>query len=165
MDILRRYTRAVVSSNLKSDEYHMDTDTLAAAALASRIGVLLYRVKYVRDAHAYRPLLVMWRKAVRRMAAQRHWREQWNPTRIAKLSLDYWIGDQCDPCNGTGFPMLEGIPTRSPKMCQHCEGTGVKKVECPRQLREPTLDMYQELLSMADKFEANTVTKLRGARR
>lgn len=161
-DLVQRYARAVSSSDLQCDAYHVDTDVLMAIALAGGLAAPLSRVKYLHEASAYKGLLATWRGIVCRKAALRHWPSHVNPMLVAKVSLDYWIGDQCIDCNGTGFPVLRGIPTRSPKACAVCDGSGRRPIQCPRQIREQALDMYQDLCAIFDKAAQRAKRKLRG---
>lgn len=164
-DLVQRYAHAATSSNLKVDEYHMDADVLMAVAMSGGLAASMSRIKYLKDATCYRPLLLAWTGVVGKKATLRHWREDWSPVRVAKISLDYWLTDQCPACQGTGFPVLQGIPTRSPKACATCNGQGRRPLDCERRMRDPVLDMYEDLCAIFDKSRQRASLKLRGERR
>lgn len=161
-ELVQRYAHAATSSNLKCDQYHLDTDILMAIALSGGLAAPLARVKYLHDATAYDVLLKKWVIMVRYKASVRHWKKDWNPKTIARISLNYWLGDQCSQCQGTGFPVLKGIPTRSAKACAVCDGSGRAPLHCNRFIRDPVLDMYQELHSIFDRARERAQHKLRG---
>lgn len=158
--LIERYTHAVTSSSLKTDAYHLDTEVLMAMALAGGLAASMARVKFLHDATAYRALLVAWTGMVQAKARLRHWKAHWNPAWIAQASLDYWLDDLCRACDGTGFPLLPGIPTRSTRVCAACDGTKLKPVGGDRRQREPTLDMYEELCGIFDKARLRARRKL-----
>lgn len=158
--LTERYTHAAVSSNLKNDAYHLDTDLLAAMKLAGGLAGSMARVKYLHDAAAYKALLAAWTGMVIYKAAVRQWKGDWSPKAVAKISLDYWLDDQCDACNGVGFPLMVGIATRSTKVCPACDGSKLNPLRCDRRLREPALDMYEALCDVFDKARIRASKKL-----
>lgn len=160
-DLAQRYAHAATSSNLKCDQYHADADVLMAVAMSGGLAASLARVKYLRDASAYRALLTAWRGVVSHKARLRKWPADTNVQAIAKISLDYWLTDQCPDCDGTGFPMHPSIPTRDSRPCRTCSGSGRRPLSCPRQHRELALDLYGELGDAFDKATVRAKRKLR----
>lgn len=81
-------------------------------------------------------------------AAQKLYRQ------VAEHSLAHWLDDKCMPCGGTGID--------SAKSCRACTGSG--RAELPLAagfVREHTLDMVNELASIADSHAARAGAKLR----
>ncbi len=159
--VKERYSRSVISSNLRDSEHHHATDVLAAVALSSELGTLLFRVKYANDKESYPQLRAEWIKKVTHKADYRHWPTVINPKTIAIMTLDYWLNDVCEHCNGLGYEKHENAPTLTDKACKYCEGTGTKPFTCQRSWLKYANDVLDELHQLSETAGANAVKKLR----
>jgi hypothetical protein len=136
MGIEKSYARATVSSNLKDDEFHHDHEKLAAVAL-SGLGEgiwphanMLLRVKYAGDASSYYRLAEEWRAHVKIKAALRGWPIEISASKVARISLDYWLNDVCPVCTGRGSLPVAGIPNvLLDDPCPVCAGTGARPID------------------------------------
>lgn len=152
----QKYARATMSSNLKSDEYHFDTDKLAAVALIGRvdvngspdalrrIGTLMFRVKYSNDASSYARLLLEWTEVVTGKAVGRSWPKDISPKKIARLSLEYWQNDVCETCSGRGALPVRHVPSvLSDDACPACNGTAKRPIQAKHNLIQYVTDMVE----------------------
>lgn len=160
MGIIERYSRATQSSNLRSDEHHHDTDKLAAVALSSEFGSMLFRVKYANDATSYRRLGDEWRWYVKKRAALAGWPERINDAQVADESLAYWLNDLCPVCNGKGFKKMEFVDVLSDDACNHCEGSGKKSIEANRHIKRYVEEMVTALEGMTIRAGSQAMSKL-----
>jgi len=131
-----RYAKASISSNLRTQQDHTlqcDTDKLHAAGCAQAgspkklIGLRLYRLQTTGD----RSSLSMIFKFSRDALHVRLTRKGNRPLPGAQLdalvtkTLQWWISQQCEFCNGTGFDTMENSPTLSLHECSACNGTRI----------------------------------------
>lgn len=159
--LAQRYAKAVGSSDLKNDEYHADTDVLAAVALSSKLGATLFRVKYFNDPHSYRQLLDDWSRLVRHKAAQRNWPPSVDTRDVANRSLRYWFQNTCARCDGLGYDKVPGTPMLSDKACSRCGGSGTEPLVAPQLIIDFIKDMVEELADMERSAGARAMKKLR----
>lgn len=186
MGIVDRYARSVQATELRDDEFHYNTEPLAAVAISSGasgwindkpiiptfaegagIGNLLFRVKYANDATSYNPLLVKWTGIVLFKSAGRKWPKETDTGKIADLSLKHWLNDKCPICTGkmnlaTGVThlALAGTPILSDEPCPACRGTGTKPILCRKEVRDYVLDMIEVLNAMAARCADVSMKKL-----
>lgn len=161
MQIAKKYARAAESSNLKSDAYHHDTDTLAAVALSDRqFGSLLFRVKYANDASSYKRLEEEFGWDVKKRAALEGWPQRVDESRVAKESLKHWLNDLCPVCNGKGVKKMEFVDILSDEPCNHCEGSGKKSVDCDRHIKKWVEEMVSALEGMVIQAAGAAMDKL-----
>ncbi len=158
--LVQRYARAAESGNLRNDEYHYDTDVLAAMALSSTYGGLLFRVKYCNDAASYRYLLDKWTWIVSTKAVRRKWPDNVKIDKIAFLSLTRWLNSVCPACTGRKNETIFNTPSLSDKQCALCNGTGETELRCNPAIRDYVLHMIEELFSDERKAAARAVRKL-----
>jgi hypothetical protein len=158
--LAQRYVRAAGSANLKCDDTHFDTDVLAAVALSSKFGGLLFRVKFFNDADSYRRLLHEWTWIVSAKALRRGWGTHIAINVVADESLRRWVDGKCKVCTGLGHHKLFNTPVLSDKPCRPCQGTGEAPLKCDRRLRDYILDMTEELDAMARKAGSRARDKL-----
>lgn len=159
--LAQRYARAVGSTDLHNDEYHSDTDVLAAVALSSALGATLFRVKYFNDPHSYYRILDDWRRLVARKAALRHWPEHIDVDEVARRSLRYWLHDRCAECDGRGYYPVPGTPMLSDKACRRCGGSGREPLAVPKVIADYVHDMVEELHDMERSAGARAMKKLK----
>lgn len=143
--LAERYVLAVGSGNLKSDELHYDTDLLAAMALSSTFGGLLFRAKYFNDPASYRRLLAQWTWIVSTKAGRRAWPVHIPIDKVAFLSLKRWMNSVCPACTGRKKETIFNTPSLSAKDCALCDGTGQTTLRCNPAIRDYVLDMVEEL--------------------
>lgn len=161
MGIIESYSRATQSSNLKDDQFHHTTEKLAAVALSSKLGSVLFRVKYANDATSYARLLEDWIEIVVIKAAIRNWPKEVSPRKIARLSLEYWINDLCQCCGGKGYPSLENVPNvLSDKQCKVCDGTGKRAIAAKHDLVDYVADMVEAIEEMTRHAGSEAIKKL-----
>lgn len=160
VQLAQRYVRAVGSSNLKNDELHFDTDVLAAAALSSKFGGLLFRVKYFNDAASYKRLLDQWTWIVSAKAIRRNWPDNVDIKGVAFLSLQRWLNSVCPACTGRKNETIFNTPALSDKACRVCDGTGEAPLRCSPKIRDFVLDMIEELTADERKAGARAKKKL-----
>lgn len=161
MAFVEAYTRAVGSSNLKCDEYHSDTDKLAAAALSGDLGSLIFRVKYANDASSYSALLNQWCDMVKIKAALRGWPIDISVSQVAKLSLNHFLNDICEHCGGKGYQAVSGVPqVMSDIPCKCCSGSGTKKVAAKKDILQYVEDMAESLADLSRTSAQTAMRKL-----
>lgn len=130
MDFAARYGQSLTATNLMDDSKHFQCEPLAAMALSSRLGTLLYRAKYNNDGSQYARLLEHWTTIVERKAAVQAWPASSPPAKVAERSLAHWLFDRCPVCTGRGFETLPMNPrVLSDRACPQCHGTGRKPMQ------------------------------------
>jgi hypothetical protein len=159
--LAQRYVRAVGSGNLRSDEFHFDTDVLAAMALSSAFGGLYFRVKYFNDVSSYPRLRDQWTWIVSQKAGRRNWPVHVPIDKVAYLSLTRWISSVCPACTGRCQETIFNTPTLSAKNCALCDGSGQAELRCNPAIRDYVLDMIEELFIFEYKAGARAKKKLR----
>ena len=152
MNIIKNYSIAVLSSNLKDDALHHTTDILAAVALSGLLGSKLYRVKYCNDAASYSDLLNEWTKFVTKKSAVMNWSKESRPRKVAELSLKYYLNDVCEVCKGRGHIPHAGIDrVLSDEVCPSCAGTSKRKISAPHAIINHVKLMIESLESIEQK--------------
>lgn len=160
-NIASRYSSATQSSNLKDDEHHHQTEILAAVALSSALGSLLFRVKYANDATSYSALLEKWREIVKMKAVFRNWPTDKSTREIARLSLDYWLNDICTVCGGHGNELVKDVPNvRQDAPCRACNGTAKRPIEANHKVLQYVTDMVEAIEEMTRYAGDRAVKKL-----
>lgn len=148
--LAQRYARATQSNNLRSDELHYDVDSLAAVALSSEFGGMLFRVKYANDSSSYVRLAEVWEWEVKKRAALQRWPTRINDAKVAKASLKYWLNDICPACQGHGVTKKPFEEALSDEPCDVCEGSGKRPIECHPEL----LQYVQRMVCALDEVAA-----------
>jgi hypothetical protein len=175
-----KYIRSLQASNLKNDEQHHHTDTLAAAGMADRagglaepLGSLLARAKFAEPLQHKDltqmgnrnlvTLLAAWERAVVRKGAERKWINVVHPwdinalhgicRKIARVSLAHWLAGGCSICKGTKVNV--------DRACTHCAGTGQEPISGHKLEVERTLDMVSELEGLCQAYCGRAGAKLR----
>ena len=150
MNIIKNYSIAVLSSNLRDDAHHHATDVLAAVALSGKLGSKLYRVKYCNDASSYSNLLDTWIEIVSGAAKRRNWPKESRARKVATLSLEHYLKDICLVCKGRGHVPHGGIDrVLSDEVCPCCNGTAKKRIEAPHAILKYVQEMVEMLESTA----------------
>lgn len=147
MFIIKKYAASVNSCCLTDDEHHHQTDALAAVALSSKLGSLLYRAKWCGDQFSVLPLLEIWRGMVLHRAKRGNWPDV--AEEVADISLWYWLENTCNTCKGRGHPIVPDTPNLQAIQCECCSGTGRKKLQCHAEIKDHVLDSVQVLEQMA----------------
>lgn len=160
MGIAQRYARAAGSDDLTNDELHVHPDVLAAVALSSTFGALLFRVKYLNDVASYRRLRDQWTWIVSCKAQLRTWPDRIPVDRIAGLSLDRWLNSTCPACTGRKQEKIFGTPHLSSQSCRVCDGSGEAPLRVDQRWRDYVLDMVEELTADEHKAAARARKKL-----
>jgi hypothetical protein len=148
MSIAEKYARSTQSSNLKDDEQHHNTDSLAAMALSKRLGSELFRVKYANDSTSYNRLLIEWRVIVANKAGHRKWPDHISPNFVAKEALDYWINPICLICEGRGFHQRINSAGAFEYDCLPCGNTGKRPTPGNSRNKRFIEDMVETLNDM-----------------
>lgn len=159
-NLSQRYARAVGSGNLKCDSEHFDTDVLAAVALSSRFGGLLFRVKYFNEAASYTRLLHQWTWIVSTKAARRAWPTHVPVDKVAAISLARWLNSVCPACMGRKHEAIFNTPALSDKACRVCEGSGQAPLRVDPRVRDYVLDMIEEIAEMERTAASRAAKKL-----
>lgn len=160
MGIAEKYSRSINSSDLRSDEHHFDTDNLAAVALSSELGNVLFRVKYGNDATTYNTLLMAWKDKVAKKADLRQWPRHITARKVAEISLSYWLNDVCEVCEGRGYDTLPNSPVLSDEVCKCCKGEKKRPLIVEHRFRDYVLDMLEDLEEMARYSAGEAMRKL-----
>jgi hypothetical protein len=165
MRFIKKYSRSINSSNLKSDEHHFSADSLAVAAMVAmangaELANLLFRVKYGLDATSHRALLEGWKVKVAKKAELRQWPKHITAKKVAELSLGYWLNDVCEPCGGKGFEVEPGTPMLSDVPCKCCKGTAKRPLVCEANWRDYVLGMLEELDEMTRSAGGRAMKRL-----
>jgi DnaJ-class molecular chaperone len=160
--LAQRYAKATQSSNLKSDDYHFDTDKLAAVALSGGAGFgnLLFRVKFANDATSYVRLAEEWEWEVKKRAALAGWPLHVKEAAVAKAALKYWLNDLCPVCGGKGVRKMEFVDILSDDPCDTCEGSGKRPIEADPRIHSHVAAMVLVLEAMTITAGSNAMRKL-----
>lgn len=158
--IAQQYSKAAASRDLRDDATHHDTDTLAAIALSSDLGSKLYAVKYANDATSYAALLRGWEWHVTKHAALMGWPQRVNEIIVAKASLDFWLIDHCQACQGIGKARILFADLYSDDPCPQCDGSGKRPIPANRHIQAYVAQMVQALEDMAVKAGNDAIKKL-----
>ncbi len=158
MRIVQRYASAVNSKTLTNDELHLDCDTLAAVALSSKLGSMLYRLRYAGDATVLLDMLPLWRGMVLKHAMKHKY--ELHAEDIADTALDYWLNDTCHICSGRGHPIIIKTPTLADALCQSCNGTGKRLLICDGIIKDHVRDGIAWLNRMAGEAGGKARKKL-----
>mgnify|MGYP001570683046 FL=1 len=129
--ILDKYTASLGSTNLKVDVLSHNADAIIAIAMADKsgIGSLLWRVKYNNDLTVYPALLEAWIRIIKNKAAREDWKMKTKAKEIARLSLQYFLNDVCEPCKATAkAPHPPNAQVLSDAPCATCRGTAKRPI-------------------------------------
>ena len=152
--VLDRYASAVHSSNLKSKEGTVwsDSDVLGAAGLAGKRNALAMALArlFSGDNTAAHEL-------VRTMADLVWWKQHTSgaklkrtqATDMARAVLSWKRDGVCRPCGGHGFELIPGTRTVGGTACRACRGTG--KVLFDKQFPMERLGLARWLLSEIER--------------
>jgi hypothetical protein len=160
MGLVQRYAHAAGSGNLKNDALHHAPDVLAAVALSSDYGGMLFRAKYQNDLAAYQRLLHHWTWIVSCKALRRSWPEHIPINKVALISLNRWISNVCPACTGRRLETIFNTPHLSDKACRLCDGSGEAPLRVDERWRDYVLDMIEELTADEYKAAARAAKKL-----
>ncbi len=93
----------------------MPVDRLGAFSKGSRLGTLLWRLKYGQDPKCYKPAVLLLAKE---MSLQSH-----IGTRLCEMAVHEWLLPHCPTCQGARELIIG--PKRI--VCLECDGYGVKR--------------------------------------
>ena len=155
--IIDRYTSAVRSRNLKSDQItHLsDNDVIGAAGLASKrapLGMALLRLFAGDNGAASRVVDILASKAIGK--AYRLGREcpRVEAEDIAKTVLTWHCHAACTECGGHGVKKITGTTTLGDDSCRPCGGLG--KIPFNRQFQAHRLALAQWLSAEIEKEQS-----------
>jgi hypothetical protein len=157
-NVIQKYVSSVNSSNLRDDERHSSTDILAAVALSSDIGGLLFRVKFADDKNSLIELITLWRIKIGNRAKQRGYSQYARV--VADESLMYFLNDMCVTCEGRGAPKIIHSPVLEDCVCHACNGTAKRRLIVVPEIANYVLDALEQLASMEREAGARAVKKL-----
>lgn len=104
-----------LGSTLESSYHEMPVDRLGAFSRGTRIGTLLWRLKYSHDAASYKPVVYL--------IAKQQSLESPIGMRLVEMALREWMLPQCQTCLGAR-ELIVG-PKRI--ICTDCGGYGFKR--------------------------------------
>lgn len=157
--IILRYVRSAMTSDLRDDSTHHNTDILAAVALSSKMGSMLFRVKYGGEYDCVRDLTYLWRAIIDKRLSRRGWNGV--AKSVADKSLEFWLDDLCNTCKGRGHPIIVNTPSLEESTCPDCNGTGRKILKCDSSIIEHVRDAVNNLELMVNDAAYNAKRKLR----
>jgi HrpA-like RNA helicase len=161
--IIKSYSQAIQSSNLRDDEHHHQTEKLAAVAMSGTLGNLLFRVKYANDHTSYNALKEAWTELVTAKAKSRRWPDDVSPKKVARLALDYWQNDLCETCGGSGHKAHPDNPQLLlDDACSACKGTAKKPIQVKHNLMDYVSDMVETIETMTARAANEAMKKLAG---
>lgn len=100
---------------LESDYHEMPVDRIGAFSRGSRLGTLLWRLKYGNDGACFKPAVFLLVKAAQLKSTP--------GMRLCAMALTEWLLPHCQTCNGAK-ELIVG-PKRI--ICDTCQGYGVKR--------------------------------------
>lgn len=146
MNIVKRYARAVISSNLKCDEWDRDINVLMAMALCRvPIGALAIRAKIANDLGALRQLKAGIREIIAKLAFIESWPDEIKVSVVTAVAIDYWFNDVCPECYGRKSDQIDNTPCLSGVDCSVCEGSGKRVVPCSEQQKKYVMRMVYSI--------------------
>jgi hypothetical protein len=160
MKFAAKYCHSAMSSNLKCDEFHHDTDTLAAAALSGDLGAMLFRVKYANDATTYKALSQSWEALVETKSLMRRWPQHIAAKKVAAISLAHWLNDICLVCEGRGYEKHPSGQYLLDIPCKACKGTAKREIICSHTERDFVGDMVNDLDALIHSAAGRAMKKL-----
>lgn len=101
--------------SLEVDHHEMPIDRIGAFSRGSRMGTLLWRLKYGHDASCFKPAVFLLVKEAQLKSAI--------GTRLCSMAITEWLLPQCGTCNGARELIIG--PKRI--VCEDCKGYGVKR--------------------------------------
>lgn len=150
-----RYSSAVNSSNLKSEERttYSDSDVLAAMGWAGQhhpLGAALQRLFVDSKPQQVIDLLAT-------MVRERSFKIKARITPIqardmAEKVLAWYRFGTCTECGGTGKDLIPGTPHLSETDCSHCQGTGRRPFE--REFQHEQRELANWLKGEIEKHQA-----------
>jgi len=131
------------------------------AERTAKLGTLLFRVKYCNDATTYNALFSGWMDIVKTKGSIRGWSSDVSASKIARLSLDYWLNDVCVVCGGTGHERVPKVPqVLQDGPCKSCNGTAKRPIEARHDIIKYVTEMVESLESMTIHAGGETMRKL-----
>ncbi len=95
-------------------------DRVAAGSAALRLGVDLWRAKYLLEGQAYRDVT----EGMVRRYLERYDKEKPEIARkCVEQSLSEYMGPSCKACLGAKWLMMDGLKV----LCQACDGSGLRR--------------------------------------
>jgi len=155
---IKSYSQAVNSSNLIDNTIKQDTAILAAVALSSELGSMLFRAKYAGDEHSVMMLMDAWRIKVSAVAKKRRFLEKANE--VADTSLRYWLQGVCRVCDGRTAPKIDNTPMLADLVCPACGGSGQARLKCDESIKDHVRDAIETLNQMEREAGGAAIRKL-----
>jgi hypothetical protein len=103
------------SGDLSTKIWESDLDRIAAMGFTSRLGSMLWRLKYANDRRAYKPAKLLLAKQAKSGFDI--------GIRLCELALREWCMPQCEVCLGMKEIMVEDLRI----ICSGCDGIGVRR--------------------------------------
>ncbi len=154
MRLMERYSQAVNSSDLTTDERTTwaDTDVLGAAGLAARhhaLGMALARL--FADGRAEPVLTIMSEIVFKRARTMRVRLSGVEAGDLSRAVLGWHRFGTCQPCGGTGYTVIKGTPVQGDE-CPHCKASG--KVSFDGQFPHETRELARWLSGEIERAQA-----------
>lgn len=148
MGVLDQLARAEVSSDLAHHDRHCDVDVLGAAGMATAANprhMAIFRAKYLydeREVHAAKRYFIQ----LARIHMIRRKVDPAKASRIGSQIFTYWMDDTCPSCKGRKYQVIDGSPSLSDRQCNHCDGSGKRKLP----YKGAELEVVRDVLDRAD---------------
>lgn len=124
MSLRERISSTLNSTHLEHGERETAIDRVHAFAHGSRLGRLLWRLKYNEEGVADEVMAILVRKLCRRWAIAPGAPRAKVAERVIRRALTEWYDWRCRTCNGRGEVMIE----EKVYVCSRCKGTGSEPV-------------------------------------
>ena len=126
---------------------------LGYAGIHHRVASKLYRLIYSPTSTDYAEALKAVECVVSHLAVKRRWTTKpHNYKKIAGNALKFILQPACPVCEGRGYDVIEGTSRLSDRVCNHCHGTGRRRIDT-RQL--------SEVITELERFEEITLSAVR----
>lgn len=124
----KQVARTLSKGSLKHDPLITSgADVVGAMAFTSKLGSMLWRVKWGNDKGAVRPTAILLSKKLRRSGEASRY-----ILRLAMIALQEYVDTRCHHCKGRGHVINADKVVSS---CTHCEGTGIARISDQRRMR------------------------------
>ena len=138
--------RVLSKGNLRHDPLITSgADIVGALSFTTKLGSMLWRVKWGNDKNAVRPTAALLSKKI----AKKGERQGRFLMRLAMIALQEYVDTRCHHCKGRGHVVNADRVVSS---CTHCEGTGIARISDQRRIRALTCTEHAYLNGWKDRL-------------